>query len=316
MELYQLKAFVAVAEHGNVTRAAEQLFASQPAVSAQIKTLEQSLGISLFHRASSGMTLTAEGRRLLEEARTLLAQAQGIEDMARHLRDGSLGRLRIGLNNGGPHLRVDALIRRMLHDCPQIQLDFINGTSGDVMDGIGRYEIDAGFYEGPIQDDSIHAIHLTEVELCIVTPNGWTADNWSELTRYPWVFTSPRCSYHRQLAIVCEQNGVQPHKQFRVDHDSTTLSMVRQGLAVSMVDRSCAQPFADAGELTIWNSYKATLPLNAIALKKRIEEPAIVSFMHAVESVFDGLHSRGRQSRWPNPCDDGMVTVSAESNFQ
>jgi DNA-binding transcriptional LysR family regulator len=287
MELYQLKAFVAVAEHGNVTRAAEHLFASQPAVSAQIKTLEQSLGVALFHRASSGMTLTPQGHKLLEQARTTLAHAQGVEDLARHLRDGSLGRLRIGLNNGGPHLRIDALTRNILSQSPKIQLDFTNGTSGDVLDGICRYEIDAGFYEGVIQDNSISAIHLTDVELCIVTPNGWVADNWSELTRYPWVFTGPRCSYHRQLMQVCERHGVQTQKQFRVDHDSTTLTMVREGLAVSMVDRSYAQPYADAGELTIWNSYEASIPLNAITLKKRSNEPAIASFMTAVASAFD-----------------------------
>src|SRR5258706_14330728 len=68
MELYQLRSFAAVAELGHLTRAAEKLHISQPALSAQIKALEDELGVALFERTPSGMTLTAAGQRLLTEA--------------------------------------------------------------------------------------------------------------------------------------------------------------------------------------------------------------------------------------------------------
>ena len=68
MELYQLRSFVAVAEAGHLTRAADRLHISQPAVSAQIKALEEELEVELFQRRSSGMALTAAGKRLLGEA--------------------------------------------------------------------------------------------------------------------------------------------------------------------------------------------------------------------------------------------------------
>lgn len=101
MELYQLKAFVAVAEHGKMTRAAESLHTSQPAVSAQIKSLEQSFGVQLFHRRAAGTTLTDPGKALLEQARITLAQARTTEDLARHLRGIPSRSLRIGINDAG-----------------------------------------------------------------------------------------------------------------------------------------------------------------------------------------------------------------------
>ncbi|HET9763875.1 MAG TPA: LysR family transcriptional regulator, partial [Casimicrobiaceae bacterium] len=72
MELSQLRAFVEIAKAGQLTRAAERLHLSQPALSGQLKALEEGLGISLFERTSTGMTLTPGGRSLLAEAERIL----------------------------------------------------------------------------------------------------------------------------------------------------------------------------------------------------------------------------------------------------
>ena len=82
MELYQLRSFAAVAELGHLTRAAERLHISQPAVSAQIKALEDELGVSLFERVSSGMVLTSAGRKLLPAAEKVLDAAQALRSRA------------------------------------------------------------------------------------------------------------------------------------------------------------------------------------------------------------------------------------------
>ena len=287
MELYQLKAFAAVAEHGNVTRAAEALFTSQPAVSAQIKALEQTFGVALFNRTPAGMTLTEPGHKLLGHPRATLAQARATEDLAKHLRDGTAGQLRIGLNDAGPRLRVDVLSRALLADHPEISLDFTNTTSGDVLAGVRRYDFDAGFCEGPVKDPAVAAVKLADVDLCIVLPVGWHAEDWHELAQYPWVFTSPGCSYNGELSRIAKSQGIKPQKQFRLDHDSTSLTMVREGLAVSMVDRNFAQPFLDAGQLAVWPGYEGRIPLSAIYLAKRHAEPPITAFLAAVTRVFE-----------------------------
>jgi len=85
MELYQLRTFAAVAETGHLTRAAERLHISQPAVSAQIKALEDKLEVRLFERGPAGMTLTRAGARLLEQAAKVIAAAEELRNLAKAL---------------------------------------------------------------------------------------------------------------------------------------------------------------------------------------------------------------------------------------
>jgi len=294
VELYQLHAFIAVAEHGNMTRAAESLYTSQPAVSAQIKSLEQSFGVQLFHRSAAGMTLTDQGRALLDQARLTLAQARTTQDLARHLRGNPTQSLRIGINDAGPRLRVDALTRALLSDHPDLSISYDQGTSGSVLSGVRRFDLDAGFYEGPTTDPSITFTPLGTVELCIVLPNAWVnrltkSSNWSSLSDVPWVFVRPDCSYHAELERLSEKHGFTPNKQFRLDHSSVSLELVREGLAVSMVDVEFARPYAESGELTIWPHYQGKIPRSAITLKKRDSEPAVKAFRSAVARVFSDL---------------------------
>ena len=96
MEIYQLRTFLAVAQQRHLTQAAEQLHLSQPAVTAQIKALEEELGISLFDRVSSGVQLTDAGKRLLPDAEKVLGSARGLIDHARSMQGELRGRIRIG----------------------------------------------------------------------------------------------------------------------------------------------------------------------------------------------------------------------------
>ena len=112
MEFTHLRSFVAVAEHGHLTRAAETLHLSQPALSGQIKSLEENLGVSLFERHPSGMTLTASGKHLLTHARGILAAVQQLRHAASSLHLQPTGRLRIGTVLDASFLRVGHLLAR------------------------------------------------------------------------------------------------------------------------------------------------------------------------------------------------------------
>ena len=106
MEYYHLRTFVAVAEEEHLTRAAERLNASLPAVSAHIRSLEDELGVALFARTPRGMRLTAEGRALLGEARSALSSVEAVRQRAGALRQEVAGVVRIGLNNEAARMRV------------------------------------------------------------------------------------------------------------------------------------------------------------------------------------------------------------------
>ena len=122
MELTHLRTFVAVAEEAHLTRAAERLFTSQPAVSAQLKVLEETLGVSLFNRQPKGMKLTPAGERLLIQARTALEAAGALMEQARALRGETLGRLSLGINSDFDFLRLGEMTQSFNEQYSGIEL--------------------------------------------------------------------------------------------------------------------------------------------------------------------------------------------------
>src|SRR6478735_8211372 len=166
MELYQLKSFAAVAELGQLTRAAERLHISQPALSAQIKALEDELSVALFERSAGGMALTAAGRQLLPEAERTLAAALG-------LRGEIAGRVRLG-SVGDPDLTRLAEMLRGAVDCyPLLEIDVHHEISGAAFEKVRDGELDAAFYYGDRVHPSVATLSLRELAFRIVVPTEW-----------------------------------------------------------------------------------------------------------------------------------------------
>ena len=101
MDLRELRTFVAVAELGTVSRAAEQLHVTQPALSRQIANLEGELGIKLFDRTGRRLLLTSEGAQMLQHCRALLSHSHAVREQADGLKRGEAGMLRV---SSSPHL--------------------------------------------------------------------------------------------------------------------------------------------------------------------------------------------------------------------
>jgi DNA-binding transcriptional LysR family regulator len=102
IELRHLRYFVAVAQEGHITRAAERLGMQQPPLSQQIKALEQEIGVQLFRRKARGVELTEAGRTFLADAMSVLARVDEAVEATRRTAAGKQGRLRIGLPPSGP----------------------------------------------------------------------------------------------------------------------------------------------------------------------------------------------------------------------
>src|SRR5438552_1417913 len=123
MELYQLRSFAAVAELGHLTRAAEKLHISQPALSAQIKALEDEFGVALFERLPSGMELTPAGRGLVAEAEKIVAAAQALRSRAHALRGEVAGRVKLGTVSDPDFIRVGDFLAQAIDAFPELEIE-------------------------------------------------------------------------------------------------------------------------------------------------------------------------------------------------
>jgi DNA-binding transcriptional LysR family regulator len=142
LELRHLRYFVAIAEAGSVSRAAEKLFIAQPPLSVQVRQLEEDVGTPLFVRHAMGVRLTAAGEALLPEARSLLDRAARLRDTARGATEAV--RLSIGYVPSAVSTVLPGLARRLRKTAPRADLELREMISTEQAEALLAAHIDAG----------------------------------------------------------------------------------------------------------------------------------------------------------------------------
>ncbi len=286
MELYQLQSFEAVARTGSLTKAAQERFIGQPALSAQIKALEAEFKLPLFVRTPRGMTLTAVGETLLPTARAAIEAAEHVTRTAQGLHRQTPHRLRLGLIDCGYDLRLAAWSSRMTHKVPRVSIQLKQGNSGSNLDALLDWRLDAAVVESPgLADDRLVTRKLGTSTLGVIAPIAWTDRvrhaTWAELAELPWIFQDPSCSYYMLMLQQTQSQNITLQSQFRSDSFDTILDLVSAGLAVSIADLGRAQSRVEEGTLFIWPQFEYTMPVWAVALAQRQEEPAVAAFLES-----------------------------------
>jgi DNA-binding transcriptional LysR family regulator len=300
MELHHLKAFVAVAELGSITRAAEALHASQPALSAHVKALEDDLGVELFRRTARGMTLTGAGEGLLPHARQTLANAARMLREAQRLAGRTTGTLSIGVVHCGLDLKLPAISERLVGHHRETALQIINGNSNAHERSILDDRLDVAMVEGDFDDERLAVTRIGTSRLVIIGPGSWETDlsgaGWARLSEFPWVFQSPDCSYARLMDRLCRTHGLSLSRQYMADHYAAMGGLVSQGLAMSLADADEVSALIESGEVFVWGSFEYAMPVQVIALKARSKEPLIRGFVEASRAVHRPVTRRKAKS--------------------
>jgi len=155
MELRHLRYFLAVAEEGHFGRAAERLHIVQPALSMQIRALEDELGTALFVRTSRKVALTEAGAILVDEARRTLGQAQRAQELVRMSARGEVGTVRIGFSGNASFAgKLAGDLRRFHLQCAQVAIDLRETSPRRQIDAILAGELDVGYC--PTFDHTLH----------------------------------------------------------------------------------------------------------------------------------------------------------------
>jgi len=177
MSDFRLRVFQAVGRHLSFTKAAQELFVSQPAVTKHIHELEKQHGQRLLERRGARVALTEAGRLLLAHAEAVAASAQLLADQLGALRDPdeAAGRLRLGASTTLSQYVLPGLLPAFQARYPRVQLTLLNANSERIADALLRGELDLGFVEGRTRSRDLHYELLLPDELVAVrraTPAG------------------------------------------------------------------------------------------------------------------------------------------------
>jgi DNA-binding transcriptional LysR family regulator len=294
LDVKTLQCFVAVAELGNVTRAANVLFMTQPALSLRLKKLSERFDLVLFKRTSRGLDLTEDGLALLVRARNVMVSLTEMELTAQQLHHQIRGGLRIGTIIDPEFIRLGAFLRGLVQVAPLLEKELRHGMSGTVADWVMRNEVDAGFFLGNLEQDqtaeqSLYQKPLAEFVYRVVAPPGWEKQvldkDWNALAKLPWIGTAEASVHFRLLKSVFSERSVMPKFVAKVDQESSMLAMARSGVGLSLCRDSVALQERQRHGLVINNRVSLDCTLSFICLKSRTNEAPIACAL----DVIDGL---------------------------
>jgi len=291
-----LRAFVVVAREGNVSRAAERLHLSQPAVSLQLKALAAVTGLVLFQRTSRGMSLTRDGAALLPLADKALAGLGEFASAAAALHAAVRGQLRIGTILDPEFTRLGGFLRHLVETSPQIDTVLHHDMSGEVLARVDSGALDVGFFlnlPGDPVGGPFACRTLTRFSYRVLAPAGWGPQvrnkDWAALATLPWLATPPSSVHHRlqrQVFGPGSVTNVEPRRVAMVDQESSMLDLVRSGVGLSLVRDSIAITEAHARGLVVADTVSLDCELSFVCRAERSAEPVVAAALAAIHHVW------------------------------
>jgi DNA-binding transcriptional LysR family regulator len=277
-----------VAELGHLTRAAERLHVSQPALSAQIKSLEDELDVPLFERSAAGMTLTKAGRDLLPAALDVLSAAQRLRGRATEMHGALRGKLRLGTVADPELTRVALVLRRAVDRYPLLEIDVHQAISGVAFGRVREGALDAAFYFGRASHPGVAALPLAKLVFCVAIPAGWSSRlagaSWETLALEPWIMTPPVSTHHALASDLFAAQGISPMRHVEADHEGVVSSLVAAGLGVALLREDLVEQ--SKGAIAIFGDARVITPLAFVYRREREDDPEIRALREVVADTW------------------------------
>jgi len=245
LTLQQLTYFLAAAEHGSFSAAAESLLMAQPSLSEQIRRLEAELGVPLFMRAGRGIELTEAGRLLRPHAERTLAEAQAAAESVREVRDLTGGTVAFGTFGSAHHYLLARLVEDFRKRHPHVRVRAIGQNSAEVADAVREGQLEAGLVVLPVDDRGLSVTPAIEDELLYVSADPErlkTPMTIERLAQAPLILYDARWAQvdpaRRQLRELAQNAGVTIEPQIEVEYVTAALELVARKMGDTVSTRS------------------------------------------------------------------------------
>ena len=267
MELDQVIAFLEVARQQSFSRAAEKLYRTQPAISAQIRALEQECGQKLFDRMGRRIFLTRPGEVLFELGEQLVAMHRDTLQRVREAHGAPGGRLVVGANEATCLYVLPQVFAEFKRKYPQVAISIYRNFSHKILQKMAENQVDLGIVTLPVTQNNLKVIPFFEDDLWVVLPPAHRLAKRSslsveDLVKDPLIF--PKGGHTRELL----------ERMFRKYKDQMQISMelasvetikkfVGAGLGLSLISRSYA-------ELDVKSGFLKLVPLQGVDMRRRL----------------------------------------------
>ena len=239
MELSHLRAFVYVAEQGNVMRAAALLGTSQPTLSRRIQELEAELRTTLFRRAGHGMEITPSGHRFLDYARDIILRADAaLDDMRRDAKTDQ-GHVTVGLPPSLGKITIPRLAAKFAKRFPRGMMSLVEGGSGALLDQVLSERLDFAVIRNPTASSQIATEQLKSEALFLIgaTPVGsaHSTIDLVELSRVRLIMPTVADSKRSLISPIMSRADFAPNIVMEVDLIGSTIELARAGFGYAVI---------------------------------------------------------------------------------
>ena len=309
MELRQLRYFVAVAEEGHITRAAERLGIQQPPLSRQIKATELELDVQLFRRKARGVVLTDAGRAFLDDARAILADLDQAFESTRRTARGEQGRICVGITPSASfHPLLSHAIRSFRAAFPLVSLTLEERLSNELVNRLRDEHMDVAFIRTSFTDlERLVITPLLDEPMVAVLPDGHpltrgrTAATISlkQLANEAFILGEPGTGTYEATIAACRASGFSPRVVQRAPRVTSSLGLVAVGLGIALVPASIQRMHMEG---VVYRRLKGS-PQSSVrlSLASRRADPSTVvrQFLNLVKNV--GRFGREKSARVGRP---------------
>lgn len=288
--LETLASFAALAEELHFTRTAARLHVAQPALTKRIQQLERALGIRLFVRTRRSVSLTGDGRVLLEKAQAVLRASSDLTTTARRLKEGEIGQLRIGFTPSAPHHVLPAVMQSFRRRYPEITCALTEASSDDQVRQLIDGDLDVGILRPPSTWPPVllGTTFLEEPYVAVIPKNHRLAIRRSlslkDLAAEPFVIIGRRvvAAIHDQIVAACAAAGFTPRVAQEATHIHAVVALVAAGCGVTVLPKSAAE----VGMRDVVCRPLRGTPLRtvmSVARARRSVSPAVRAFVQTVD---------------------------------
>jgi LysR family transcriptional regulator, hydrogen peroxide-inducible genes activator len=296
MNLKDLRYLVALAETGHFGKAAEKTFVSQPTLSAQLKKLEDYLGVQLVERRPKQVQLTDIGRQIVARARRILDESNEIVALARNNTDPLAGKLKLALiPTVGPYL-LPRVMKRIRKALPDLGLMLYEHQTEPLLKLLRDGEIDLGIMALPAPSDGLESRDLYQESFTVALPGNHALAakatiKAQDLRGQTLLLLEDGHCLREQALEVCSRVGAREADDFRATSLETLRQMVVAGLGITLLpELAIDSPFASQRGLTVRRFHKPvpTRRIGAVWRKSTTRSAAIQELCKVIAQTIGG----------------------------